>query len=127
MLIFVALAFGYWLTTDDDKEVVAWLVVSAVASLVAWLLLTRFVPGVEEDPDTTNRPARVGLILAIVSAVGVVGFWLGIPFAVGVPALVLAAEGRARAASQGRAGEATAAAVIAALAVLLGVVASLTG
>jgi hypothetical protein len=38
--------------------------------------------------------------------------WTGLPIVIGIPALVLAAEGRARSATHGQAGEATAGAVL---------------
>jgi len=127
VLTLVGLSFGYWLTTDDDKEVVGWLIVSAICTLIAAALLLRLVPAVEADARTDNRPARVGLILAVLSVLTVLVFWTGLPFALAVPALVLAAEGSARAATQGRGGEATAASVLAPIAIVLAFIGSLVG
>jgi hypothetical protein len=127
VLTLVGLSFGYWLTTDEDKEVVGWLIVSAVCTLIAAALLLRLVPSVEADADPGNKPARVGLILGVLSIVTVLVFWTGLPFALGVPALVLGAEGRARAAAQGRGGQATAAIVLASVAIVLTFVGSLVG
>jgi hypothetical protein len=54
VLIFVAVAFAYFLDVTDNEEgegdVVGWLIVSAVASVIA-ALLTRFVPATVSDPD----------------------------------------------------------------------------
>ena len=131
VLIFVALAFGYFLDVTDNEEgegdVVGWLIVSAVASVIAAALLLRFVPASESDARGDNKPARHALILGVLSAVTIVVFWTGLPFAFGVPALALAATGQARAPQQGHAGQATAAAVLAALAIVLGVVACVVG
>ena len=128
VLIFAALAFGY-LSNDDDSEgdVVGWLIVGAVASVIAALLLMRFVPATESDPDGANKPARRALILSLLAVVTIVIFWTGLPFALGVPALVLAATGRARAPQEGHGGQATAAAALAAFAIVLAVVACIIG
>jgi hypothetical protein len=131
VLIFVSLLFAYVLDVTNnesgDADVRGWLIVSVIASLIAAALLLRFVPATEAEASDENKPARRGLVLAVVALVTVVGFWTGLPFALGVPALVLAAEGRARSAQQGHAGEATAAALIAAFAILASVVLSVTG
>ena len=131
VLIFVALAFGYFLDVTNNEEgegdVVGWLIVSAVASLIAAALLLRFVPATEADPDGDNTPARRALILGVLSVITLAVFWTGLPFALAVPALALAATGRARAPQQGHGGQATAAAVLASLAILLGFVVCVTG
>lgn len=130
-LIFVALLFGYVLdvTNNDDAEgdVVGWLIVSAVVSVIAAVLLTRFVPASESDPDGANKPARRALILGVLSVITLAVFWTGLPFALGVPALALAATGRARAPQEGHSGQATAAAVLAGLAIVLAVVVCVLG
>jgi hypothetical protein len=121
VLIFVALLFGYVLDVtnneEGDSDVVGWLIVSAVASVIAAALLIRFVPATEADPGGDNKPARRGLVLSVLSLITVAVFWTGLPFALGVPALALAATGRARAPQQGHGGQATAAAILAALAI----------
>jgi len=129
VLIFAALAFAYVVGVSDDEEgdVVGWLIVSALASLIAAALLLRFVPASESDPDGDNKPARHALILGVLSLVTIVVFWTGLPFALGVPALALAATGRDRAPQQRHGGQATAAAVLAALAILLSIVVCITG
>jgi hypothetical protein len=129
VLIFAALGFAYVVGVSDDEEgdVVGWLIVSALASLIAAALLLRFVPASESDPDGDNKPARHALILGVLSLVTIVVFWTGLPFALGVPALALAATGRGRAPQQGHGGQATAAAVLAALAIVLSIVVCITG
>lgn len=131
LLIFVALAFAYVLDVTNnesgDSDVVGWLIVSAVSSLIAAALLVRFVPATEADPGTENKPARRGLILGVLSLVTVVAFWTGLPFALGVPALALAASGSARAPQQGHGGQATAATALAALAIVAAIVLCITG
>jgi hypothetical protein len=131
VLIFVALLFGYVLDVTNNEEgegdVLGWLIVSVVASLLAAALLLRFVPATESEGDPVNQPARRGLVLSVLSFVTLPLFWTGLPFVFGVPGLVLAAEGRARAPQQGRGGEATAAAILAVLAIVLAFVVCVVG
>ena len=131
VLIFVALLFGYVLDVTSNEEgegdVRGWLIVSAVASVLAAALLLRFVPATESDGDAGNKPARRGLVLGVLSVIALAVFWTGLPFVLGVPGLVLAAEGRARAPQQGRGGEATAAAVLASVAIVAAFVVCVVG
>jgi hypothetical protein len=127
VLIFVALLFGYVLdvTNNEDSEgdVVGWLIVSAVASVIAAALLMRFVPATEADPGGDNKPARRALILGALSLITVAVFWTGLPFALGVPALALAATGNARASQEGHGGQA----ILAALAIVVSIVVCVVG
>jgi hypothetical protein len=126
-VITVALAFGYWINSgDNDKDYRGWIIVSVIASLIAAALLLRFVPATEAEADG-NAPARRGLVLGVLSFVTLAVFWTGLPIAIGVPALVLAAEGRARSGTYGQAGEATAGAVLAGFAILASVVILVAG
>lgn len=131
VLIFVALLFGYVLDVtnneEGDADILGWLIVSVVASVLAAALLLRFVPATESDGDSVNKPARRGLVLSVLSVITFPVFWTGLPFVFGAPGLVLAAEGQARAPQQGRGGEATAAAVLAVLAIVATVVLCVTG
>jgi len=130
-LIFVALLFGYVLDVtnneEGDSDVLGWLIVSAVASVIAAALLMRFVPATEADQGGDNKPARRALILGVLSVITIVVFWNGLPFAFGVPALALAATGQARAPEQGHGGQATAAAIVAALAIVFVIVLCVIG
>ena len=127
VLIVVSTAFGYWLNVgDDDKEVVAWIVVCIVDSLILAALLLRFVPATESETDG-NAPARRALVLGVAALITVVVFWTALPIVLGIPALVLGAEGRARAATQGHLGEATAGMVLGGFAVVATVVLLVTG
>jgi hypothetical protein len=126
VVIFVSLAFGYWLTTDDEKEVLLWFIVCAVDSLIAAALLLRFVPATEAEADG-NAPARRALVLGAVALVTCILFWTGLPIVFGVPALVLAAEGRARSETYGGAAEATAGAVLGGFAAVATIVLSIAG
>jgi hypothetical protein len=126
-LLVISLAFGYWFNVgNDDKEVVAWIIVSILGSLIAAALLLRFVPATEAEADG-NAPARRALVLGALAVITLVFFWTGLPIVVGVPALVLAAEGRARAGAYGQGAEATAGAVLGGFAVLAAVVALVSG
>jgi hypothetical protein len=127
VLLWVSMAFGYWLNVgDDDKEVVAWLVVCAVGTLIMAFLLLRFVPDTEAEADD-NPPARRALVLGIVALVTCIVFWTGLPIVIGIPALVLAAEGRARAGTYDGGAEATAGAVLGGFAALATIVLLVTG
>lgn len=107
-VLWIAMAFGYWLNVgDEDSDFVAYLVVCAVGSLIAAALLLRFVPATESDPDG-NAPPRRALVLGLAAAISVLVFWTGLPIVVGIPALVLGAEGRARSGVHDGAAEATA-------------------
>jgi hypothetical protein len=131
VLIFVALLFGYVLDVtnneEGDADVRGWLIVSVVASLLAAALLLRFVPATESDAGPDNKPARRGLVLSVLSAITLAVFWTGLPFVLGVPGLVLAAEGQARAPQQGHGREATAGAVVAVLAMVAALAACVLG
>jgi hypothetical protein len=131
VLIFVALLAAYVLDLTNnesgDADYVGWLIVSAVSSAIAAALLLRFVPATESEASDDNKPARRGLVLGAVSFVAILAFWTGLPFALGVPALVLGAEGRARSQTQGHAGEATAALVLAGFAIVASLVLCITG
>lgn len=130
VLIFVALLFAYVLDVtnqDGEGDAVGWLIVSAVASVIAAALLLRFVPATESEADDENKPARRGLVLAIVALLTGAVFWTGLPFALGVPALVLAAEGQARSGQYGHGSEATAATFIAGFAIVASFVVCIIG
>src|SRR3954452_8747975 len=120
-----ALAFGYWIG-EDDPDYVGWIIATAVGSLVAAGLLLRFVAATEAESDG-NAPARRAVVLGVVALVTLVVFWLGIPIAIGVAALVLGIEGRAREATYRQGGEATAGAVLGAFAVLVGFILPISG
>jgi hypothetical protein len=123
----VALACGYWLVAGGEDEIVGWLIVSVVGAVIAAILLLHFVPGTEDDPAADNKPAKRGLVLGALAFVTIAVFWTGLPIVLGVPALVLAAEGRARAATQGHGAEATAAAVLGAVGLLVATVLLVSG
>ncbi|HEX6712634.1 MAG TPA: hypothetical protein VF066_04585 [Thermoleophilaceae bacterium] len=116
-ILVISTACGYWLVAGGDDEVVGWIIVSVVGTLIAAGLLLRFVPATEAETDG-NVPARRALVLGIVALITCVVFWTGLPIVIGIPALVLAAEGRARDATYGQGTEATAGAILAGFAVL---------
>jgi hypothetical protein len=131
VLIFVALLFGYVLDVTNNEEgegdVLGWLIVSAVASVIAAVLLMRLVPASESNRDGSNRPARHALILGGRSVITFPVFWTGLPFALAVPALALASTGQARAPREGRGREATAALVLAVVAIVAALAACVAG
>ena len=94
-ILVISSAFGYWLNVgDDDKEVVAWVVVCIVASVIMAALLLRFVPATSRRPMETRRHAARSS-LGAAALITCIVFWTTPPIVLGIPALVLAAEGRA--------------------------------
>lgn len=73
-----------------------------------------------------NRPALVGLVLSILSVLGVVAFWVSAPIVLGGIAATLGAEGRRRT-EEGRSRTATVAVVLGLLACVGGTVIWLAG
>ena len=120
-LLIISTACGYWLVAGGDDEIVGWIIVSIVGTLIAAGMLLRFVPATEAETDG-NVPARRALVVGAIALVTCVVFWTGLPIVLGIPALVLAAEGRARAATYGQGGEATAGAVLGGFAALATIV-----
>jgi hypothetical protein len=88
VLIFVALLFAYVLDVtnneEGDADVRGWLIVSAIASVIAAVLLMRLVPASESSREGSNKPARHALILAVLSVITFPVFWTGLPFALAV-------------------------------------------
>src|SRR3954469_13777702 len=110
--LIISTACGYWLLPNDgDKEYVGWGIVSVVGTLIAAGLLLRFVPATEAETDG-NAPARRALVLGAAALVTLAVFWTGLPIVLGIPALVLAAEGLARADTYGQGPEAMAGALL---------------
>jgi hypothetical protein len=96
-LIVVGLAFAYLsVVGDEDADVVGFVIVTLVAIALSAFLVLWLVPREEAQPGV-HRPARTALILGIAAFVTLIGFWTGLPFVFGVPALYLGAVGQARA------------------------------
>lgn len=70
--------------------------------------------------ETDNRPAKVGLICGVLSLVGGVAFFLSLPIMLGGLAATLGIEGRNRAPSEGRGGQANAATALGVLGFVAG-------
>ena len=62
-----------------------------------------------DDPRAQNRPAKVGLVCALLGFVGVLAFFLSAPIIFGGLGATLGAEGRRRSEAEGRGAIATAA------------------
>ena len=95
-LIFIGMAFAYLVAGDDDADVAGFVIVTVVAIAISAFLVLWLVPR-EEEQAGVHRPARTSLILSILAVLTLFGFWTGLPFALGVPALYLGAVGQARA------------------------------
>jgi hypothetical protein len=116
-ILIISTACGYWLVAGGDDEIVGWIIVSVVGTLIAAYLLLKFVPDTEAE-TSGNAPARRGLVLGALALLTCLVFWTGLPIVLGIPAVVLGAEGRARAETYGQGGEATAGAVLGGFAAL---------
>jgi hypothetical protein len=96
-LIVIGLLFAYLdIGGDEDADVVGFVIVTLVAIAISAFLVLWLVPR-EEAQAGAHRPARTSLILGILAFLTLIGFWTGLPFALGVPALYLGAVGQARA------------------------------
>jgi hypothetical protein len=96
-LIVIGLLFAYLdIGGDEDSEVAGFVIVTLVAIAISAFLVLWLVPH-EEDQAGAHRPSRTSLILGILAFLTLIGFWTGLPFALGVPAVYLGAVGQARA------------------------------
>ena len=120
-ILIISLACGYWLVASGSDEIVGWIIASVVGTAILAALLLRFVPATEAETDG-NAPARRALVLGALALVTCLVFWTGLPIVLGIPALVLAAEGRARDGTYGQGNEATAGAVLGGFAALATIV-----
>jgi hypothetical protein len=144
-LIVIGLLFAYLDLggNDDDSDVAGFVIVTLVAIAISAFLVLWLVPH-EEAQAGAHRPARTSLILGILAFLTLIGFWTGLPFALGVPALYLGAVGQARArevlrpaagevtpaetpSERSGGGEALAGAVLGVVAVVLGLLLCVTG
>jgi hypothetical protein len=101
---------------DDDHAWRSWLIVLAISAVAAAIVFWGVVPRIG-DLD------RGALILAIIGAITIIFFWLGVPVVVAGGAVLLALEARDRAAT----GLSTAALAIAGLTVIAAVVLAFAG
>ena len=108
---------------DENGDVVGWLIMSALSIAVAAVFLLRVVPNAERAGTAERTSATLGLV----AFVSLIVFWTGLPFALGVPAAVLGASALERHPHGARRGEATAALVLAAAAIALGLVLCVVG
>jgi hypothetical protein len=92
-LILIGLVFADLL---DGPDVAQFVIVGVVVIAISAFLVLWLVPREENQPGV-NGPARTSLILGILALITLIGFWTGLPFALGVPALYLGAVGQARA------------------------------
>ena len=114
-LAIVLLAIGAYSGSDDDTGY--FLIASLVAIVAAVILFWVIVPRI-------RRFGLGSLILAILAAIALVVFWLGLPPVFAGAAVVLALAARAQ---QSETGMANAALVLAALAVVANVVVAFIG
>ncbi|HSL64666.1 MAG TPA: hypothetical protein VK874_08410 [Gaiellaceae bacterium] len=116
VLAVAAMAVDHLLGDDPGLEDPgAFLLASALSLALAWLLFARVVPRVRDDP---GRATTYALAFSILAALGVFALlWLGLPFVLAGAGVALGLVGR----SGNRRAVATAAVVLGAAVLLLGV------
>jgi hypothetical protein len=124
VLMIAGMAVG-WLTDDPSSgDVIGFAVILVVMLGAIALLVTRFVPNWRASG--VDRAARIGLILGVLALVTCVVFWTGLPFPLGVGAILLGLWARESGAASAR-GKATAALGLGGFAVLAAFVVLLVG
>jgi hypothetical protein len=124
LLMIAGMAVG-WLTDDPSTGDVIGFAVIVVLWLVAIaLLVTRFVPSWRAAG--AERATKVGLIFGVLALITCVVFWTGLPFPLGVGAILLGLWARETGPANVR-GKATAALGLGAFAVLASFVVLLVG
>jgi hypothetical protein len=113
LLLLIGMPIGYLSGDPSTGDVIGLIVLSAVSLALMAFLLIRFIP--RERIAAPGRAPRTALILGILAVVTGVGFWTGIPFALGAAAIALGLSLRERTPADGRA---TAAVVLGAVAVV---------
>jgi hypothetical protein len=114
-LAIVLLAIGAYSGDEDDTGY--FLVASAIAIAVAFILFWGIVPRI-------TRPGLGGLIIGILAVVSVLVFWLGLPSPLAGAAAVLGLAARE---SGSEAGKGSAALALAAIAVVAAVILAFVG
>ena len=124
VLMIVGMAVG-WLTDDPSTgDTVAFFVILAVLLIAIALVVTRFVPSWRASG--AERATRVGLILGVLALVTCLVFWTGLPFPLGLGAILLGLWARDTGGANVR-GKATAALGLGGFAVLASFVVLLIG
>lgn len=100
---------------DPEARVLLPLVIAL--PLLLFALLGRWA---WRSSDGRNRPAKVGLVCALLAIVGFIAFFVSLPITFGGLALTLGLEGKRRAAGQGGSRQAAAAIVLGAIAAIGG-------
>ena len=119
LLLVVGMAVG-WLTDDPStSDVIAFIVILLIAMLV-----TRFVP--KWRAAGVERAGRIGLIFGVLALITCLVFWTGLPFPLGVGAILLGLWARESGPANAR-GKATAALALGGFAVLASFVVLLVG
>lgn len=119
----VAMAFGYVIGNDpgESGDTVGFIVVSAIAVALGAFMFLWVIPRARAAAGAGNRPARDGLITAIVGFVSLAAFWLSLPYVLGPAAVILGLIGQERAPSAGDAGKSKAAVIVGALTFVLAI------
>jgi hypothetical protein len=106
-----------WEIWPHDREGLILVPLIIVITIVLFALLGSWA---WRTTSASNRPARVGLVCAILGLLGVAAFWLSAPIVLGGLGFTLGLEGRRRAGNEGRVRQALAAIVIGAVAFVVG-------
>jgi hypothetical protein len=124
VLMIVGMAVG-WLTDDPStSDVIAFAVILVILLVAIALLVTRFVPSWRASG--AERAGRTGLIFGVLALIACVVFWTGLPFPLGLGAILLGLWARESGPANAR-GKATAALALGGFAVLASFVVLLVG
>jgi hypothetical protein len=124
VLMLIGMSVG-WLTDDPSTgDVIGYIVLNVLWLIAIALLVTRFVPGWRASG--AERATRVGLILGVLALVTCLVFWTGLPFPLGLGAILLGLWARETGGAAVR-GKATAALGLGGFAVLASFVVLLVG
>lgn len=124
LLMIAGMAVGYFTDDPSTGDIVAYFVLVGLWLIAIGLLVTRFVPSWRASG--AERATRIGLILGVLALITCVVFWTGLPFPLGVGAILLGLWARESGGSAVR-GKATAALGLGAFAVLASFVVLLIG
>jgi hypothetical protein len=87
VMLVVGMAIAYFSGDTSTGEIVGFFVLTGLWLIAIALLVTRFVPGWRASGP--QRATRIGLILGVLALIACVVFWTGLPFPLGVGAILL--------------------------------------
>jgi hypothetical protein len=124
VLMVIGMAVAYFSDDPTTGEIVGFFVLTGLWLIAIGVLVTRFVPNWRAAG--AERATRIGLILGVLALIACIVFWTGLPFPLGVGAMLLGLWARESGPAAVR-GKATAALGLGGFAVLASFVVLLIG